>query len=288
MLSTQPDPFSPPPPYYTLHHTHGRGAGGWSWTSEKVRGAIVHKRGRKYQHDLLPVKTTFRVWYLYSYLVHGRMTAAGRHHPTIVRGGGGPGTWHDISREPSPHNPACGEETTMTPTTQKSKIGHETKREPSLATGGHIKQGSVINSKWVSSPERGSHLQRGGVISSQGVSSIASGSHHQQGDANTSRNDIISRGSLHHKGMSTPTGKSSPAKGAITSKGMGGGGGFSGPNDKSDTDTKPFHIPVRDSKTKWFRIGFGEYCNPPKSKSGDTILRIFLENLFRELIAAIR
>jgi hypothetical protein len=44
-----------PPPCYTLYEyiplylfTQGRGA---RWTSEKVRGALVHKRGRKYQHD---------------------------------------------------------------------------------------------------------------------------------------------------------------------------------------------------------------------------------------------
>ncbi len=46
----------PPPPLHTvwiltpvLIHT-GKGAGS-RWTSEKVRGALVHKRGRKYQHD---------------------------------------------------------------------------------------------------------------------------------------------------------------------------------------------------------------------------------------------
>ncbi len=53
---------SPLPPCYTLYKyitlylfTQGRGEGGWGWmrTSEKVRGALVHKRGRKYQHDWL-------------------------------------------------------------------------------------------------------------------------------------------------------------------------------------------------------------------------------------------
>ncbi len=37
---------------------------GGSWTSEKVRGALVHKRGQKYEHELYQtsVKTIFRVW----------------------------------------------------------------------------------------------------------------------------------------------------------------------------------------------------------------------------------
>ncbi len=53
-------PRSPPPPScYTLYEyiplylfTQGMGDGG-RWISEKVRGALVHKRGRKYQHDWL-------------------------------------------------------------------------------------------------------------------------------------------------------------------------------------------------------------------------------------------
>ncbi len=81
-------PRYPPPLCYTLYeymfpctvlfHT---GKGGMS-----VRGALVHKRGRKYQHDWLylqsvklnktPVKTTFMVWCLYRYLVHGLMQEA--------------------------------------------------------------------------------------------------------------------------------------------------------------------------------------------------------------------
>ncbi len=73
-----------PPPVHTVWiHTPvrvliqpgGWGGGAGGWTSEKVRGATVHKRGRKYQHDWLylqstPVKTTFRVWCLYRYGVH--------------------------------------------------------------------------------------------------------------------------------------------------------------------------------------------------------------------------
>ncbi len=39
-----------PPP--TLRYTHShRERGGGRWTREKVRGALVHKRSRKYQHD---------------------------------------------------------------------------------------------------------------------------------------------------------------------------------------------------------------------------------------------
>jgi hypothetical protein len=73
-------PYSPPPHthVYTVYlFTQGRG-GGRELTREKVRGAIVHKPGRKYQLYLQtinsikpPVKTTFRVWCRYSYLVHG-------------------------------------------------------------------------------------------------------------------------------------------------------------------------------------------------------------------------
>ncbi len=81
-LSLAPDP--PPPVAHCMNtdpctYSHReRGGEGDSWTSEKVRGALVHKRGRKYKHDWLylqsinsitPVKTTFRVWRLYSYLV---------------------------------------------------------------------------------------------------------------------------------------------------------------------------------------------------------------------------
>jgi hypothetical protein len=38
---------------YSIHvliHTGGGGGGGGKLTREKVRGAIVHKAGRKYQH----------------------------------------------------------------------------------------------------------------------------------------------------------------------------------------------------------------------------------------------
>ncbi len=52
-------PLPPPPPLHTKYiypctysHREGGGEGG-RWTSEKVRGALVHKRGRKYQHDWL-------------------------------------------------------------------------------------------------------------------------------------------------------------------------------------------------------------------------------------------
>jgi hypothetical protein len=53
MLSTQPDPI---PPCYTLYkymplYLFTQGVG--RCISEKVRGALVHKRGRKYQHDSL-------------------------------------------------------------------------------------------------------------------------------------------------------------------------------------------------------------------------------------------
>ncbi len=86
----RPPPPPPPPPVVThrVNHeyiplytfTQGRGEGG-RWTSEKVKGALVHKRGQTYQHDWLylqsinsikpSVQTTFRIWYLYRYLVHG-------------------------------------------------------------------------------------------------------------------------------------------------------------------------------------------------------------------------
>ncbi len=51
MLSAQPDPL---PTTYLL--TQGRRRGGWL-TSEKVRGALVHKKGRKYQHDWLYLRS---------------------------------------------------------------------------------------------------------------------------------------------------------------------------------------------------------------------------------------
>ncbi len=74
---------SPPPLLHTVWIctylcTNSDREGGW--TSEKARGALVHKRGRKYQPDWLylqslnsitpQVKKTFRVWCLYRYLVH--------------------------------------------------------------------------------------------------------------------------------------------------------------------------------------------------------------------------
>jgi hypothetical protein len=54
-------PPHPPPPLHTVYeymytlyiiliHT-GKGGGGEELSREKVRGAIVHKAGRKYQHD---------------------------------------------------------------------------------------------------------------------------------------------------------------------------------------------------------------------------------------------
>jgi hypothetical protein len=56
MLSTHPDPL--PPHFYTLYKyipmylfTQRREGGGGIGESVKVRGSLVHKRGRKYQHD---------------------------------------------------------------------------------------------------------------------------------------------------------------------------------------------------------------------------------------------
>ncbi len=76
MLSTQPDPIPPPPvtnntyKYIPLYlFTKGRGEGR-RWTSEKVRGALVHKRGRKYQQDWLNLQSKRLYLTLYSYLVH--------------------------------------------------------------------------------------------------------------------------------------------------------------------------------------------------------------------------
>jgi hypothetical protein len=67
-----PIPSPPPPPLHIVSIYTSlliqTGKGGEGWTSEKVRGALVHKRGQKYQHDWLclqsnnsktPVKTTF-------------------------------------------------------------------------------------------------------------------------------------------------------------------------------------------------------------------------------------
>ncbi len=50
---------SPPPPSrnipYCIINTPVLNHTGWGegWTSEKIRGALVHKRGQKYQHDWL-------------------------------------------------------------------------------------------------------------------------------------------------------------------------------------------------------------------------------------------
>jgi hypothetical protein len=53
----KPDPILPllPYPLYTVNtypctYSTGKGVGGGQG-NEKVRGALVHKRGRKYQHD---------------------------------------------------------------------------------------------------------------------------------------------------------------------------------------------------------------------------------------------
>jgi hypothetical protein len=55
-LSEAPSPpMTPYTPRYTLYacilHTYSHREGGGELTREKVRGAIVHKAGRKYQHD---------------------------------------------------------------------------------------------------------------------------------------------------------------------------------------------------------------------------------------------
>jgi hypothetical protein len=54
MLSTQPDPIPHPVTHckkYTPLYLFTQGRGEERSTSEKVRGALVHKRGRKYHHD---------------------------------------------------------------------------------------------------------------------------------------------------------------------------------------------------------------------------------------------
>ncbi len=54
-LSEAPD-LLPPPLLTVWIHTPvfiHIGGGGDRWTRQKVRGALVHKRGRKYQHDWL-------------------------------------------------------------------------------------------------------------------------------------------------------------------------------------------------------------------------------------------
>jgi hypothetical protein len=58
-------PRSPPPTPVThwmntdpCTYSHRDGGGrGVRWTSEKVRGALVHKRGQKYQHDWLGLQS---------------------------------------------------------------------------------------------------------------------------------------------------------------------------------------------------------------------------------------
>ncbi len=77
-------PYPPPPVKHCMNtypctsFTQGRGEGR---VSENVRGALVHKEGSKIPTWLgvspiyklkTPVKTTFKVWCLYSYLVHGQ------------------------------------------------------------------------------------------------------------------------------------------------------------------------------------------------------------------------
>jgi hypothetical protein len=64
--------------------------------------------------------------------------------------------------------------------------------------------------------------------------------------------------------------------------------GFLGPNDTDSQLYLTISYTTQGFQIKLFRTGFGEYCNPPKRKYGDTILRIFLKNLFKEFIAAFR
>ncbi len=76
-----------------------------------VRGAMVQKRDRKYHHDWLylqsintRVKTTFRVWCLYSYLVHVWQVwrACGVRASCPWSAGSGPPTpWTRASSSPS-------------------------------------------------------------------------------------------------------------------------------------------------------------------------------------------
>jgi hypothetical protein len=76
MLSTQPDPTPLPPVTHFTNtiFTQGRGS-----TNEKVKGALSQDRSKTptllteppvYKIYETPVKTTFRVWCLYSYWVH--------------------------------------------------------------------------------------------------------------------------------------------------------------------------------------------------------------------------
>ncbi len=77
-LSEAPSPpmtLYPPPPY-TLYRciqylfTQGRGRGAYQRTCQ--RGNSPQSRPKVYTFYSTPVMTTFRVWCLYSYLVHGR------------------------------------------------------------------------------------------------------------------------------------------------------------------------------------------------------------------------
>ncbi len=86
---------------YSLFIHTGKGGRCGELTREKIRGAIVHKAGRKYQHDWLylqsinsikrHVKTTFRVCCLYGYLVHASTYISEQFKRGFTEGGGGGG-----------------------------------------------------------------------------------------------------------------------------------------------------------------------------------------------------
>ncbi len=50
-ITSTPRPFTRCMNTYQLPHRERGVGGGGRWTSEKVREALVHKRGRKFQHD---------------------------------------------------------------------------------------------------------------------------------------------------------------------------------------------------------------------------------------------
>jgi hypothetical protein len=74
-----------PPPLHTVHTPvliHIRKGGGW--TSEKVRWALVHKRGRKYQHDWLYLQSIIEVCIRFWYVLHTAIVELKTHRTILL------------------------------------------------------------------------------------------------------------------------------------------------------------------------------------------------------------